>query len=415
MSQQPGKGPLIGQKGVQYGLQKVVPKKPVQLANAPAGKGTAPPRKLAPGNVLGDDDSEEEDVERQIARQAEKKRAAAKVQQMYEDALAQDPNAFDYDGVYDSIQQARVEPKQKDKVERQSKYIASLLEQANARKREQDVLYERRMVKERQQEDHLYEDKEKFVTSAYRRKLEEDKKWQEEERKREAEEAKQDVRKVGHMGNFYANLLTKNVAYGTAKTEEGEKPPSQERDDEAEERGGRGSRSPGPGPGSKEAAKDRSASPAADDAPGPSAKVLSQLDRYDILRLEAEKALRAKKGREQEQGARSGSEDPDAGAGGGGREEQERGPGQGERAGPRREEERKGGRSGSALPTEDAARGAQAEGRAAPAAAPGQAGAAAEALGAGGDAGPGGKRRNDDQSVMSARERYLARKQQKLG
>ncbi len=40
------------------------------------------------------------------------------------------------------------------------------------------------MVKERQQEDHLYEDKERFVTSAYRRTLEEDKKWQEVERQK---------------------------------------------------------------------------------------------------------------------------------------------------------------------------------------------------------------------------------------
>lgn len=32
--------------------------------------------------------------------------------------------------------------------------------------------------------------------------------------RREAEEEANDVRKVGHMGNFYSNLLTKNVALG---------------------------------------------------------------------------------------------------------------------------------------------------------------------------------------------------------
>lgn len=65
-------GVIVGQKGVQYGLQKVVPKKSgAQPASAP--------RKVAPANVFGNDDSEEEDVERQIARQADKKRAAAKV------------------------------------------------------------------------------------------------------------------------------------------------------------------------------------------------------------------------------------------------------------------------------------------------------------------------------------------------
>lgn len=44
---------------------------------------------------------------------------------------------------------------------------------------------------------------------------------------RELEEQRNDVRKVGHLGNFYANLLTKNVAYGTAQpgrnNEDGEK------------------------------------------------------------------------------------------------------------------------------------------------------------------------------------------------
>jgi coiled-coil domain-containing protein 55 len=46
------------------------------------------------------------------------------------------------------------------------------------------VRFERRLLKERQQEDHLFEGKEKFITSAYRKKLEEDKKWVEQERKK---------------------------------------------------------------------------------------------------------------------------------------------------------------------------------------------------------------------------------------
>ena len=39
-----------------------------------------------------------------------------------------------------------------------------------------------RLARERAAEDHLYGDKERFVTAAYRRKLEEDRKWEEEER-----------------------------------------------------------------------------------------------------------------------------------------------------------------------------------------------------------------------------------------
>lgn len=46
----------------------------------------------------------------------------------------------------------------------------------------QEIRFERRLLKERVVEDELYEGKEKFVTGAYRRKLEEDKKWQEQQK-----------------------------------------------------------------------------------------------------------------------------------------------------------------------------------------------------------------------------------------
>lgn len=60
-------GSLIGHKGVQYGLIK--PTGPAKKAALVA------PR---PPNIFGDDDSDD-DVEAQVARQADKKRSAAKV------------------------------------------------------------------------------------------------------------------------------------------------------------------------------------------------------------------------------------------------------------------------------------------------------------------------------------------------
>jgi len=75
----------------------------------------------------------------------------------------------------------------------QSKYIAQLKEKAELRKREQDIIYERKLQKERSKEDHLFGDKDKFVTSAYRKKLEEQQKWLEEERMRQLREEKEDV------------------------------------------------------------------------------------------------------------------------------------------------------------------------------------------------------------------------------
>ena len=60
-----------------------------------------------------------------------------------------------------------------------------------------------RLLRERKAEDHLFGDKDKFVTAAYKKKLEEDKKWLEEEAFRDKVEADEDVRKRGHMGDFY--------------------------------------------------------------------------------------------------------------------------------------------------------------------------------------------------------------------
>lgn len=72
--------------------------------------------------------------------------ALLQVQEMYAAALAEDPSAFDYDGVYDSIQEEKLAPKMQDRAARQPKYIASLLEQAQLRKREQEITNERIMV-----------------------------------------------------------------------------------------------------------------------------------------------------------------------------------------------------------------------------------------------------------------------------
>lgn len=62
---------VIGQKGVKYGLQLRGP-------GSAAGAG-AKPVAPKPTNVFGADSDSEEDVGTQVARQADKKRAAAKV------------------------------------------------------------------------------------------------------------------------------------------------------------------------------------------------------------------------------------------------------------------------------------------------------------------------------------------------
>ena len=75
----------------------------------------------------------------------------------------------------------------------QPKYIQALIDKAKQREREHEIIYERKLVKERSKDDHLYAEKDKFVTSAYKKKLAEQAQWMEEERIRQLREEKDDV------------------------------------------------------------------------------------------------------------------------------------------------------------------------------------------------------------------------------
>ncbi|KAG1670288.1 hypothetical protein FOA52_003638 [Chlamydomonas sp. UWO 241] len=377
---------LVGEKGVKYGLQIRGP-----ATQAGAKKPAAVPVRK---NVFGADSDSEEDIETQIARQADKKRAAAKVQAQYEDALAQDASVFDYDGVYDSMQEQRVQPKQQEKIERKSRYIAQLKDQAEGRKRESDVQFERRQLKDRAKEDHLFEDKEVFVTAAYRKKLEEQKLWEESERKKEEEESKYDVRSVGHMGNFYANLLTSNVAFGTgdatkasgsakAEAAANEEAATKEREaaaastKDAAGGGAKGGAKEEAGESGSESEEAREEEEFGEEAlKKAAAKVGVTLDKYELMRLEADKARR----RRAERAAAAGADGAAAAEAAGG-----------------------GDTGGSAAA---GAAGASGDGGGASGVGAGEEQPAAAAAAA------AGKRRNDETTLQSARERYLARKKQ---
>ena len=78
-----------------------------------------------------------------------------------------------------------------------------------AAKRQMDFekLQERKIHRERQEEGDLWQDKETFVTSAYRKKMEERQKIEEEERNQEKIEELLDVRKQKDLSGFYSNML----------------------------------------------------------------------------------------------------------------------------------------------------------------------------------------------------------------
>lgn len=112
-------------------------------------------------------------------------RAEKRLQQ---EALAIDSTAFQYDEIYDNLKAAerKVEAaKKEDSGKRESKYMQSFLE--SARRRNMDKLHaeEKMMQIEREKEGGAFDDKEKFVTSAYKAQMEEVRRAEEEERLKE--------------------------------------------------------------------------------------------------------------------------------------------------------------------------------------------------------------------------------------
>jgi coiled-coil domain-containing protein 55 len=110
------------------------------------------------------------------------------------------------------------------------------MKQAERREKEHEIVYERKLAKEREKDEHLFSDKEKFVTGAYKRKLEEQKKWLAEERLRELREERDDVTKKKDLSDFYFNI-GKNVAFGAREVEakEAEKLEEQRKAEKLEE------------------------------------------------------------------------------------------------------------------------------------------------------------------------------------
>ncbi|GMH41386.1 hypothetical protein BSKO_09296 [Bryopsis sp. KO-2023] len=203
---------LVGYKGVKYGLQSrpaATQQKKSRSALAAFG---------------GDSSSDEEDVATQVARHQAKNLKDGKVAAEHAAALAEDPSVYDYDGVYNEMHAAREEPKKVEKIVKKPKYIAALLETAARRNKEQDVVYDRRMIKDRKKEDHLFGDKEVFVTSAYKKKLQEEKLWLEEQKRKEALEEKSDVTKRKDLREFYQNLYCSNHGFGEDRSSAVESP-----------------------------------------------------------------------------------------------------------------------------------------------------------------------------------------------
>lgn len=188
-----------------------------------------------------DSESEGKDAKKSVNLElgdAQKRQARAAQQK----ALAEDPTVYQYDELYDEMDSKRKEAKvDKSKEERKPKYIGKLLETAEKRKKEHERRIERQVQKERDAEGEKFQDKESFVTSAYRAKLEEMKKAEEEEKREEYLESIGDVTKQKDLGGFYRHIYSQKMGESAEKSCEGkvkeEKPDSKDESKKEQEKG----------------------------------------------------------------------------------------------------------------------------------------------------------------------------------
>jgi coiled-coil domain-containing protein 55 len=182
-------------------------------------------------NVFDDDDANDSDDpdnnatkdkelsgREQVNQQIAKEQAALRARALAAAAAIKDPSIYDYDGAYDSFQPQGDDKSKVEVKDRKSRYVSDLLINSKKRERERETIHERKVAREQAEED-AHEDfrgKEKFVTKAYKRKLEERKQWEAKEEEERRTEEENDVTKKtdgAAFGNFYGNF-SKNVSLG---------------------------------------------------------------------------------------------------------------------------------------------------------------------------------------------------------
>ncbi len=185
----------------------------------PVGKSQGPSPAVRSALDLADDDLSV-DLKEQFSQRSNSDQR--KVKAMLEKAQAEDPTVFQYDEVVEQMSsqsQAFNRPGTKTLMTEQPKYIGGLLAQAAERKRKDEVLYEKRLIREREADDKASLEAglptEQFVTDAYKKKLAENRKYEQEQKLLAELEARQNK---GDLTDFYSNMFKgTNVATGPAR------------------------------------------------------------------------------------------------------------------------------------------------------------------------------------------------------
>lgn len=123
-------------------------------------------------------------------------------------ALEEDPNIFDYDAVYDDLKDAEKKKKEAVKpTDKKAKYITGLLEMAEIRKRDRVLAEEKKVARERLEEGDEFADKDVYVTETFKKQKEELERIEREEKERERA-----ADKTRGMDSFYKQVLERKEA-----------------------------------------------------------------------------------------------------------------------------------------------------------------------------------------------------------
>lgn len=182
-------------------------------------------RKLNP--LLDSDDELEQDeesplnwVEASLKKSAGNSGQQSLQKRLLREALEEDESVFQYDEVYDSMQEAKTAQQTvKDPALKKPKYIQNLIKHAEKRKLEGERRNERKVQREREAEGEEFADKESFVTPSYLKKMEELKKAEEEAKLQELREEQVDVMKHKNFGVFYNHLFKQRMGEVSVKEE----------------------------------------------------------------------------------------------------------------------------------------------------------------------------------------------------
>uniref|UniRef100_A0AC35GPL9 Nuclear speckle splicing regulatory protein 1 N-terminal domain-containing protein n=1 Tax=Panagrolaimus sp. PS1159 TaxID=55785 RepID=A0AC35GPL9_9BILA len=143
--------------------------------NAPAST-----TRLPVASVFGDEDDSDNEIanEKDADKKFHMKYGSNKTrdQRAVEEALAADPDVYEYDSIHDDLvskRNAKTEEQKEADKNREPKYAHKIVLATQKRAMEKLMVDERKQAKEREAEGEEFKDKDAFVTGAYKKQIEE--------------------------------------------------------------------------------------------------------------------------------------------------------------------------------------------------------------------------------------------------